>query len=205
MFCNFEADVKIMENSYSEKSVGHPPATAVTEETSPPSAFPTILGVSAIIFALDQMSKFLVLKHIPLGGAWDYLPGLAPLFRITFITNTGAAFGILPQMGSLLMVVAVVVIIAITFFYRLLPTENVWARVALGLQLGGAMGNFWDRVTHGYVVDFIDISFWPIFNIADVSIVIGVAILAYFLWQETPETEKPPPTSSAPELEDKSL
>lgn len=194
-----------MDNSYPEKPISPTPASAESENHSPSSAFPTILGMAAAIFALDQMSKFLVLKHIPLGGAWDYLPELDPLFRITFITNTGAAFGILPQMGTLLMVIAAVVIIGITFFYHLLPTAYVWTRVALGLQLGGAMGNFLDRLIHGYVVDFIDISFWPIFNIADVSIVSGVAILTYFLWHETPKTETPVSPSPSPELEDQGL
>ncbi len=82
------------------------------------------------------------------------------------------------------MVVAIVVIMAIIIFYRHLPTGNVWVRVSLGLQLGGAMGNLLDRILHGYVVDFVDIGFWPIFNLADLSIVIGVSILAYYLWNE---------------------
>lgn len=154
------------------------------------SAFPTIVGVAAIIFGLDQMSKFLVLKYIPLEGSWDYLPWLARLFKITFITNTGAAFGMFPQMGTVLMVIAIVVILAIASFYHHLPTQKVWVRLCLGWQLGGAMGNLMDRIVHGYVVDFIDIGFWPIFNIADASIVIGVSILAYFLWNEDEEEKK---------------
>lgn len=148
------------------------------------SAFPTVLGVAAIIFGLDQLTKFLVLKHVPLEGAWDYLPGLARLFKITFITNTGAAFGMFPQLGMFLMLIAAVVVIAIAFFHHHLPIENFWVRLCLGLQLGGAMGNLLDRIIHGYVVDFVDIGFWPIFNIADVSIVSGVSILAYHLWNE---------------------
>lgn len=177
-----------MENTYQNKQVANRTLSLSTHEAdsprSQPSAFPTILGVSAIVFGLDQISKFLVLKHIPLEGTWDYLPWLARLFRITFITNTGAAFGMFPQMGAVLMAIAAVVIVAITFFYHLLPTENIWVRISLGLQLGGAMGNLLDRAIHGYVVDFIDVGFWPIFNIADVSIVVGVSILAYFLWNE---------------------
>ncbi len=149
-----------------------------------PAAFPTILGVAAIIFGLDQVSKFLILKHIPLGSSWDYLPGLARIFKLTFITNTGAAFGMFPQMGMALMGIAAVVVVAITLFYHHLPIDNILVRISLGLQLGGAMGNLLDRIIHGYVVDFIDIGFWPIFNIADVSIVFGVSILAYILWNE---------------------
>ncbi len=182
-----------MENTYPTPQIERKLA-AKPEEVEPDemtlSPFPTILGVSAIIFGLDQLTKFLVLKYIPLEGAWEYLPWLAPLFKITFITNTGAAFGMFPQMSTALMFIAAVVIVGITFFYHLLPTENVWVRVSLGLQLGGAMGNLIDRVIHGYVVDFVDIGFWPIFNLADVSIVLGVTILAYFLWHEEGEVDK---------------
>ncbi|NJN94088.1 MAG: signal peptidase II [Anaerolineales bacterium] len=97
---------------------------------------------------------------------------------------TGAAFGMFPQLGGIFMVIAVVVVVAIVIFYHHLPTYNLWVRVSLGLQLGGALGNLVDRITRGYVVDFVDIGFWPIFNIADMSIVLGVTILAYFLWSE---------------------
>ena len=165
------------------------------------SVLPTILGLAAIIFGLDQLTKYLVLKYIPLEGVWDYLPGLARLFRITFIRNTGAAFGTFPEMGTVLMGIAVLVIVAIIFFHHNLPVENIWVRASLGLQLGGAMGNLLDRVIHGYVVDFIDIGFWPIFNIADCAIVVGVSTLAYFLWQE--ETEQAS-SVAAPERKDSS-
>jgi signal peptidase II len=75
-------------------------------------------------------------------------------------------------------------------FYRHLPTENIWVRVSLGLQLGGALGNLLDRIPRGYVVDFVDIGFWPIFNVADLSIVLGVTLLAYHLWNEENSLER---------------
>jgi signal peptidase II len=62
--------------------------------------------------------------------------------------------------------------------------------VSLGLQLGGALGNLLDRITRGYVVDFVDIGFWPIFNVADLSIVLGVTLLAYHLWNEENSLER---------------
>jgi signal peptidase II len=145
------------------------------------AALPSIIGIAALIFALDQVSKFFVVQLVPLWSTWSLTPELARLFRVTFITNTGAAFGIFPQLGSLFLLVAIGVVIAIIAFHQRLPSENVWVRLSLGLQLGGAMGNLVDRVVRGYVVDFIDVGFWPIFNIADVSIVVGVGILAYFV------------------------
>ncbi len=112
------------------------------------------------------------------------LLALDKLLKFTFITNTGAAFGMFPQLGTVFMVIAIFVVIGIIAFYDHLPIGNVWIRISLGVQLGGAMGNLLDRMLRGYVVDFVDIGFWPIFNIADLSIVLGVTILAYFLWDE---------------------
>lgn len=89
--------------------------------------------------------------------------------------------------------VAVLVIVAVVFYYYHLPTEYMGVRVSLGMILGGAMGNLMDRLVRpaGAVVDFIDIGFWPIFNIADMSIVVGVCILAYYLWHEEQAQGKP--------------
>ncbi len=109
---------------------------------------------------------------------------IAGLFRFTFITNTGAAFGTFPQLGSVLMVIAIIVVIGVIAFSHHLPITDIWVRISMGLILGGAMGNLSDRILRSYVVDFVDIGFWPIFNIADLSIVLGVAILSYCLWEE---------------------
>ncbi len=151
------------------------------------------MGIAAVVFALDQATKFLVVQNIPLYGFWSVSPNLARLFRFTFITNTGAAFGMFPQLGRVFELVAVLVIVGIFFFFHHLPTENLWVRLSLGLALGGAGGNLLDRLVYGYVVDFIDIGFWPIFNVADFSIVIGVTILAYHLWDEEPTSDRVEP------------
>ncbi len=116
---------------------------------------------------------------------------LSRLFRFTYISNTGAAFGMFPQLGTIFMVIAVIVVVGIVIFHDHLPTENIWVRISLGLQLGGALGNLADRILRGYVVDFVDIGFWPIFNIADLSIVVGVAILAYHLWDQENSMDSP--------------
>jgi signal peptidase II len=89
-----------------------------------------------------------------------------------------------PDQGNFFIVIAVVVALTILLYYRYLPTGEWLVRLSLGLQLGGALGNLLDRLRYGHVVDFVDIGFWPIFNVADVSIVSGVAILAYCLWRE---------------------
>lgn len=124
------------------------------------------------------------MQNIPLGESWTFHPMIAGLFRFTFITNTGAAFGMFPQLGSVLMVIAIIVVIGVIAFSHHLPITDIWVRISMGLILGGAMGNLSDRILRSYVVDFVDIGFWPIFNIADLSIVLGVAILSYCLWEE---------------------
>jgi signal peptidase II len=158
-----------------------------TSTTRPPRqgvALPIILGLAMLVFGLDQLTKYWVVQYIPLYESWTFFPALAKLFKFTYITNTGAAFGMFPQLGNMFMIVAIGVIVAIVMFYRHLPTANFWVRLSLGLQLGGALGNLVDRITRGFVVDFIDIGFWPIFNLADLAIVLGVTILAYYLWNE---------------------
>ena len=147
-------------------------------------SFLVLLGVAVIVLALDQLTKAWVATSLPEGGWWSPLPGLWRVFRITHITNSGAAFGIFPNQGNFFILIAVVVALAIVLYYRHLPAGAWLIRVSLGLQLGGAIGNLLDRIRYGHVVDFIDIGFWPIFNLADASIVVGVAILAYYLWRQ---------------------
>lgn len=153
--------------------------------TNRTASFLMLIGIGLLVLALDQLTKAWVVAGIPEGSWWSPLPGQAwRIFRFTHTTNSGAAFGIFPNQGSFFMLVAVVVVIAILIYHRNLPAGNWLMRLSLGLQLGGAVGNLIDRVRYGYVIDFIDIGFWPIFNLADASIVIGVGLLAYSLWHE---------------------
>lgn len=136
----------------------------------------------------DWVSKAIVANNLSL-----YESRIPPLFdrfvQITYTTNTGAAFGLFPDQGVLFVVVAVVVIAAIIAYYSQLPDGYGLARVALGLQLGGALGNLIDRLRQGYVVDFLDVNFWPlknwpVFNLADSAIVVGVVLLAFTMLRE---------------------
>jgi signal peptidase II len=100
------------------------------------------------------------------------------------VTNTGAAFGLFADQSFLFVAIAIAVLAAI-FVYRRYLTMRHWPiRLSLGLQLGGALGNILDRLRYGYVIDFLDFKVWPIFNLADSSICIGVAILAYYMLRE---------------------
>jgi signal peptidase II len=143
-----------------------------------------------LVLFLDQVSKYLVATWLSEGQSWDVAPWLSLLFRITPVTNTGAAFGLFPKLGDVFMATAVVVIVAILAYYRRLSDGHELVRLALGLQMGGALGNLVDRLRQGFVVDFIHFNYWPmrnwpVFNLADSAIVAGVVLLALLmLWEE---------------------
>jgi signal peptidase II len=98
-----------------------------------------------------------------------------------YTCNKGAAFGLLANETLLFVLIALVVIGVLVAYVRFLPAKHPWLRLSLGLQLGGALGNLLDRLRQGYVVDFIAVKAWPVFNIADACVVVGVLILAYHL------------------------
>lgn len=136
---------------------------------------------------LDQISKYFVVTRLPPGQSWEVTPWLAPVFQITHVTNTGAAFGLFRGLGNVFIAISAIVVVAIILYYRQVPDGQWMMRVALGLQLGGAIGNnLIDRLRQGFVVDFIDLNFWPlqdwpVFNLADSSIVVGVVLLALLM------------------------
>ncbi len=133
------------------------------------------LGASLVVIA-DQVTKFLVRSNMVLGQS---IPTDGPI-RITYITNTGGAFGILADQGFLIAIIAIIGVSAILLFYRYPMLKSNLVKVGFGLVLGGAVGNLIDRIYLKHVIDFIDLGAWPIFNIADSAIVIGVILLLYF-------------------------
>jgi signal peptidase II len=152
-----------------------------------------LLVVAAFVVLVDQYTKSLVAARLGVGDSWDVVPWLVPVFRITHVTNTGVAFGLFPGGGDFFTVVSAVVTVIILVYCWQLPPELWLMRVVLALPLGGATGNLVDRLRQGFVVDFIDLNFWPlhewpIFNLADSSIVAGVTLLTLLmLWEERRE------------------
>jgi len=137
--------------------------------------------IVALVVGFDQVTKYLVStlmdsgQSIPIINNWLYL---------TYVRNPGAAFGMLPYRTVFLIVVTVLVAVFIVYYYRTLPPGYRLLRVALALQLGGAVGNLIDRVRNAYVVDFIDVSFFPpVFNVADSAIVIGIGLFLIAFWR----------------------
>lgn len=132
------------------------------------------LGVGALAFAADQISKALVETNLRNGNTIELLGGLV---RLDYTRNTGAAFSLLQTGGWLFAIVAVAVSAGILLYLRRAGDTSLGVVIALGLILGGALGNLADRIRLGYVVDFIDLRWWPVFNVADSAIVFGVASL----------------------------
>ncbi|HOT91046.1 MAG TPA: signal peptidase II [Anaerolineae bacterium] len=139
-------------------------------------------GGAVLVLLLDQLSKLWVVQHLPAYTPVDLIPQLAPLFSFTFVKNTGVAFGLFPKLGGVFTMISSVVIVGILLSRRVIAGMGLWVNAALGLVTGGALGNLLDRLTRGYVVDFLDVNFWPlhewpVFNLADSAIVVGVGIL----------------------------
>ncbi|MCK4897449.1 MAG: signal peptidase II [Anaerolineales bacterium] len=158
----------------------------------------TLLVISGSIVILDQWTKTLVRTQVPFGQAWSPYEWLAPYARIVHWKNAGAAFGILQGFRDIFTILAILVAIAIIYYYPKVPRENWYIRLALALQLGGALGNLTDRLTHGYVTDFISIGNFPVWNVADACISLGVAILIVGMWLQE-RKPKPSDEPSTPE------
>lgn len=148
------------------------------ESTGPPAIFKdfVLLQLAALVFLADQFTKFLTREFLPNRG--DSFP-LDGFFRIHHVHNTGSAFGLFPDQNTALILVAFLGITILALLYRnLRPTTNL-LRLSLGLQMGGAAGNLLDRLLLGHVTDFVDIGPWPVFNVADSSIVSGLVLLFF--------------------------
>jgi signal peptidase II len=146
--------------------------------------------VAGGVIILDQLTKAIVRGSLARGESW---PSEDWLVKITHVTNTGAAFGILQGQGAFLTVTAFVAIAAIFFYYAFPPLEHGLLRIALALQLGGAIGNLADRIRFGEVTDMFHFPHYPAFNIADSSIVVGlIAIAGFIFWNERKQAETDP-------------
>jgi signal peptidase II len=157
------------------------------------AAFVPLIALAVV--AVDQISKFIIISNFEVNRAWYPLPFLRPYFGITYIHNTGAAFGILPNQNLVFSIIAVVVAVIIVIYARQNPSIDLLLAVSLGLLLGAACGNLVDRVRYGYVVDFIYVKYWAVSNVADVCITTGVILLALYL---ITHSEKPTAAQTAP-------
>jgi signal peptidase II len=132
---------------------------------------PWLIGAS--IVAVDQATKWLVMRHFMLGTSHSVIPSV---LHLTYVHNRGAAFSLFQGQQAVFILLAAAVILWVA--WDLAKNQSAaHMRWALGLVLGGAVGNLIDRLRFGHVIDFIDLRVWPVFNIADSAITIGVACL----------------------------
>ncbi|MGQ4646740.1 signal peptidase II [Lyngbya aestuarii] len=147
--------------------------------------------VAAVIgLILDQLTKYLVVINFELK---ETLPVWSEVFHLTYVTNTGAAFSLFSEGGSWLRWLSLAVSLGLIVLAWLGPRLNIWEQLGYGFILAGALGNGIDRFVAGYVVDFLDFRFiqFPVFNLADVFINVGIICLLISSLQQ------PPPASRA--------
>lgn len=140
-----------------------------------------VYGIAALLAALDQWIKWQVVSHLAQGQTVGIWPGVVELF---YARNPGAAWSMLIHQRVFLIVVAIMVCAAIVYVDRRFGRNKPWLKVALGLLMGGAVGNLTDRIARGYVVDYVYLPFihFPVFNLADSAVVAGVAMLVARAW-----------------------
>ena len=145
-----------------------------------------LIGLSTLVIVIDQATKYWIQSRMAYG---ESSPVIREVFHITYILNPGAAFGILENKTWFFIAVALILLAGVAYLYPRMPANQPIVKLGAGLLVGGAIGNLIDRVRIGYVIDFFDFRIWPIFNVADICIVCGVACLAYYLLMTPEEAE----------------
>ncbi len=142
--------------------------------------------IMALVLVADQVTKAIILDRLGPTGDLSQIKIIPGFLRLIYVENTGAAFGMFQGKSPMLTIVAMVVILFLLFYFRRAIAHSIWLSVALGLQLGGAIGNVIDRFHHGFVVDFINFPKFPTFNVADSAITVGVIMLGLYLLTRDP-------------------
>lgn len=155
-----------------QQKPGSTPKSFFARELGIPTIW-ILVGVATVTIVADQLTKYLIRDSLEIGESWPR----EGFFRITHGTNTGTAFGLFPDQTLLLTIASVAAIGFIIYYYRAHGGQTWLSGLNVGLLLGGAFGNLIDRVVAGRVTDFIDVGPWPIFNIADSAVVVGITLL----------------------------
>ncbi len=147
-----------------------------------------LLVITAVILiVLDQLVKYYVQSLMQVGMS---IPMIPDAFHITYILNPGAAFSILKNYQFVFVLAAIALIIAVGFIYPKIQPKIPLMIGGIGLLVGGAVGNLIDRIRIGLVIDYLDFRIWPVFNIADIGICVGVACIVYSLIYLVPKEVK---------------
>lgn len=145
-----------------------------------------LLGVAAVVFFIDRVTKLWALSVLK---PRFEIP-LLPFFHLTYVENTGAAFGMFRGSNTALIVVAIGLLGVLWYLGSEASHKSALFRLGVALVAGGALGNLYDRFAYGYVVDFLDFRIWPVFNAADSCISAGAALLAWTMVRNPPRRGK---------------
>ncbi len=155
---------------------------------------PYLLLLAAVVVLFDRLSKLWIDKNIPRGNFISVIPGV---FRLSHVFNTGAAFSLFAEslspalVRNALIAFSIVAIIVVMGMIWRMGRRVSASGIALGLILGGAIGNLYDRIRFSYVVDFLEVKIvhyhWPDFNLADSAIVIGACLLLLEIFRQQPD------------------
>lgn len=140
-----------------------------------------LLWLAALVVVADRVTKYLVVTNMTEGQS---LPVVEGIFHWTYVLNPGAAFGMMAHNRVLFLAVGAAVVAAVWYFRRDILAEGPLVRSGAALFLGGALGNLWDRVQTGLVVDFFDFRVWPVFNVADIAICVGAALVVLGIFRK---------------------
>jgi len=146
-------------------------------------SYSTFFLIAGLVFFVDQITKYWIASILVPGQSWPLISGI---FHLTYVRNPGAAFGIFPYQTYFFIILSAIMVVALIAAGRYFAPRYFFVRLSLACLLGGVSGNMIDRLRTGYVIDFIDLRFWPVFNLADAAIVIGILSLfiGIYLMQE---------------------
>jgi len=162
-----------------------------------------LFTIAGLVVLFDQWTKYLVRTNLDIGETWAPWNWLEPYARIIHWQNTGAAFGLGQSLGWLFAILAVFVVGAILYYFPQVDRNSWLIRIALGLQMGGALGNFIDRLTQDMrVTDFVSIGRFAVWNIADASISVGTVLLIIGVWLEDRKQKQLELAEDVPSSED---
>lgn len=142
------------------------------------------ITVMLTILGIDQISKWFIINRFFPGESLVVIEGF---LRLTYVQNRGGAFGILPGKSTLFIIISIIIIMGIILYNLKYPVPRSY-RLVTGMIAGGALGNLIDRCFYNYVIDFFDLGWWPVFNIADIAIVCGGILLAVFVFNATEDS-----------------
>lgn len=140
-----------------------------------------LIAIGILTVVLDQLTKHIVTSSMVEG---ESIPVIENIFHLTYILNPGAAFGLMEHKRWFFIGMAIAVLLLLVFARKLVLGEDSWTGVGCALFAGGTVGNLIDRIGSGLVVDFFDFRIWPVFNVADIAICVGVGCILWSTLRE---------------------